>query len=67
MRNDSQDFLREHWHHRRQRILDELRGLEAGLKVLPDTPEGAEVRKIIEARTAELRTQLDELDGYLQR
>jgi hypothetical protein len=35
------------------------------LKVLPNTPEGAEVREIIDAKAAELRTQLDELEGYL--
>jgi hypothetical protein len=45
--------------------LQELRGMEAGMKVLSNTPEGAEVREIIDARAAELRNQLEVLEGYL--
>ena len=63
--SDNQDWLREHWHQRRERILGELRGMDAGLKVLPNTPEGAEVREIIDARAAELLNQLKVLEGYL--
>ena len=63
--SENQDWLREHWRQRRERLLGELRGMDAGLKVLPKTPEGAEVREIIEAKAAELRIQLEELEGYL--
>lgn len=63
--SDNRDWLREHWRQRRELILGELCGMEAGLKVLPNTPEGAEVREIIHAKATELRTQLDELEGYL--
>ena len=63
--SQNQDWLREHWRQRRERLLGELGGMEAGLKVLPNTPEGAEVREIIEAKAAELRAQLEELEGYL--
>lgn len=62
---DSRDYLREHWRSRRDRIRDELKGMEDGLKALPDTQEGAEVRQIIETKTRELRLQLDELEGRL--
>ena len=39
--------------------------MEAGMKVLPNTPEGAEVREIIEAKATELRKQLKVVEGYL--
>lgn len=39
--------------------------MEAGMKALPQTPEGAEVCEIIVARATELRNQLKELEGYL--
>jgi hypothetical protein len=61
----NQDWLREHWRGRRERFLSELRGMEAGLRVLPDTPEGAEVREILEAKATALRTEIEELDSYL--
>lgn len=59
------DWLREHWRSRRNRILEELRGTEAGLEVLPNTPEGGEVRTIIETKIEELRAKLREIEGYL--
>jgi hypothetical protein len=63
--NDAHDWVRQHWRERRDRIVGELRGMEAGMKVLPDTPEGAEVREIIEAKATELRKQLKVVEGYL--
>jgi hypothetical protein len=63
--DDAHDWVREHWRQRRDRIVGELRGMEVGLNVLPETSEGAEVREIIEARAMELRKQLKELEGYL--
>jgi hypothetical protein len=65
MGDDAHDWVRKHWRQRRDRLVGELRGMEAGLKVLPDTPEGAEVREIIETRATELRSQLEEVEGYL--
>ncbi len=61
----NQDWVREHWRNRHERILGELRGMDAGLKVLPNTAEGAEVREIIEAKEKELRSALRELEEYL--
>ena len=63
--SENQDLLREHWRSRRARILDELRGMDAGLEVLPNNPEGKEVRVIIEGRADELRAELQKLEGYL--
>lgn len=65
MDSGNQDWLRNHWRSRRERILGELRGMEAGLEVLPNAPEGAEVREIIEAKEEELRSELRKLDEYL--
>lgn len=65
MHNECRDLLREHWRHRRNRILGELRGLEAGSNVLPETPEGEEVRAMIRGRATALRADLEKLEGYL--
>jgi hypothetical protein len=63
--NVSCDWLREHWRRRRNRVLEELRGTEAGLEVLPNTPEGGEVRTITETKIEELGAKLREIEGYL--
>lgn len=63
--SENQDLLREHWRSRRARILGELRGMDAGLEVLPNNPGGEEVRVIIKSRADELRAELQKLEGYL--
>jgi hypothetical protein len=63
--SENQDLLREHWRGRRTRILDELRGMDAGLEVLPNNQGGEEVRVIIKGRADELRAELQKLDSYL--
>jgi hypothetical protein len=63
--SETQDLLREHWRSRRTRILEELRGMDAGLEVLPNNPGGEEVRIIIAERADELRAELQKLESYL--
>lgn len=63
--SDNRDLLREHWQGRRDRIVGELRGFEAGLEVLPTTPDGDEVRAIFQGKANELRAELQRLNEYL--
>jgi hypothetical protein len=63
--SENQDLLREHWWSRRARIQGELRGMDAGLEVLPNNPGGEEVRVIIQGKADELRAELQRLEGYL--
>lgn len=65
MPSEVQDLLREHWRSRRDRILDELRGMGAALESVPFTPAGQEVRAIIEDKAQDLRAQLEKLERYL--
>ncbi|NJO32974.1 MAG: hypothetical protein HC869_07320 [Rhodospirillales bacterium] len=65
MRNEFRDLLRGHWRHRRDLVVDELRGLEAGLNALPDTPESEDVLATIRSVAAELRTNLERVEGFL--
>ena len=63
--SDQRDYLREHWRNRCDRIAGELRGMESGLRAVPNTPEGQEIRMIIQSRAEELQAQLLVLEGYL--
>ena len=63
--SDQRDFLREHWRVRRDRIAGELRGLESGLRAVPNTAAGQEIRMIIQSRAEELQAQLLVFEGYL--
>jgi hypothetical protein len=51
MHNERHDLLREHSRTRRDRLLGELRGMEAGLHAVLKTPGGDETRIIIDGHS----------------
>ena len=61
----TRDLLREHWRSRRDRILSELRGMESGSRVLPNSPAGEDVRSILQDKTDKLRAELQRLNENL--